>query len=98
MGFSRSCIRALARCAGSPHLWNIIYLCKKAYRMTPTLKTASYKIKSKCNYATKHGFYSNILPPYALVATSDLSNAALLCAGVPGLQEHLVKVTNLVQI
>ena len=30
-------------------------------------------------------FYNNILAPYALVVTSHISNAALLCAGTSGL-------------
>ena len=36
--------------------------------------------------------------PYARVVTSDLANAALLRAGASGLQKHLGKVTELVQI
>ena len=43
-------------------------------------------------------FSNDILPPYALVVTSDFSNAALLRAGASGLQKHLVRATELVQI
>ena len=33
------------------------------------------RVKNKGTVANKHWFYNNILPPYALVVTSDLSNA-----------------------
>ena len=46
----------------------------------------------------KQAFCNNLSPPYALVVTSDLANAALLRAGALSLQKHLVKETESAQM
>ena len=62
------------------------------YPQKPPVKTTN-----KIDFYKKHSFLDNILPPYALVVTSDVSDAALLRAGA-SLQKHLAKVSELGRI
>ena len=65
--------------------------------MAPTLKQQIVQVNMKNMVQQKHCFYNNRLTPMHLW-TSDLSNAALLRAGVSGLHKHVVISNELVQI